>query len=34
MTNILKCDSCKKYFISSEKSSSNKFGNFCYTCKK
>ena len=23
MTNILKCDSCKKYFISSENSSSN-----------
>ena len=34
MTNILKCDSCKKYCISSENSSSNKFGNFCYTCKK
>ena len=34
MTNILKCDSCKKCFISSEKSSSIKFGNFCYTCKK
>ena len=32
MTNILECDSCKKYFISSENSSSNKFGNFCYTC--
>ena len=32
MTNILKCDSCKKYFISLENSSSNKFGNFCYTC--
>ena len=25
MTNILKCDSFKKYFISSENSSSNKF---------
>ena len=30
MGNILKCDSCKKYFISSE----NKFGNFCHTCIK
>ena len=34
MSNILKCDSCKKYFISSENLSSNKFGNFRHTCKK
>ena len=31
MANILNCDSCKKYFISSEKSS-HRFDDFCYTC--
>ena len=33
MTNILKCDSCKKYFISSESSSPNKTEIFAILVK-